>query len=446
MVYCHKLNYLKVEIFKNMLFIHGSLGMGGVETFILRMAKQRAAQNKRTVIILLSSEHKSDSGLVKQVRKYATVLFLPDITSLPKSVARYFPFHLSLLLPIKPGLAKLLSDVEHVHATAGMPAHFYVHIAKYLPVDVKFTIGVYHSLEFCWGGKVLPYFERKNRALFFDKASKSSIIFFNESMRPLYETFSGQSFKDVNLFPLGVIEQAGEQPLQPPVARNNAVYKLVSVGRLVPFKTYNLHMIDVVASLKQQGVVVEYDIYGDGPLEAEMKTKIAEQGLQQQIRLKGILDYSRFSEVVSGYDIFIGSGTAIVQAAGLGVSAIIGIENAAKAETYGFFSDLEGFSYNEDGLYAKKSIVSVLESYSKLSAEDRASLSERHISKATEFSMAQCVSNFDGTPHRTLDVKSVLGRFPLLTKFMYSVSLCMSSLKARLNNSTLSEQVRESSE
>ena len=84
-----------------MLFIHGSLAMGGVETFILRMAKQRAAENKSTVIILLSAEHRSDSGLVMEARKYATLLFLPDITSLPGALARYFPFHLSLFLPIK---------------------------------------------------------------------------------------------------------------------------------------------------------------------------------------------------------------------------------------------------------------------------------------------------------------------------------------------------------
>ncbi|MCD1599827.1 glycosyltransferase [Rheinheimera aquimaris] len=427
-----------------MLFIHGSLAMGGVETFILRMAKQRAAENKNTVIILLSAEHRSDSGLVMEARKYARVLFLPDITSLPRLISRYFPFHLSLLLPIRTDLGKYLKDVTHVHATCGISAYFYAHIAKHLPANVKFTIGVYHSLEFCWGTPQLPYFERKNRELFFDKVSKSSIIFFNESMVPLYEKVSGQSFQAVNLFPLGVIEPSFPDLKQISQLReSSSSLKLVSVGRLVPFKTYNLHMIDVVASLLKDGIAVVYDIYGDGPLEPEMKKKISEQGLQKHINLKGILNYDRFSEVVSSYDVFIGSGSAIIQAAGLGVSAIVGIENIVSAETYGFLAELDGFSYNEDGLYAKKPLVAVLESYSKLPIAERISLSQRHIDKAKEFSMAQCVDNFDRTPHYSLDAKSVFGRFSFFVRLCYSASLFMSSLRARLSNRSLSEQVRE---
>lgn len=418
--------------------------MGGVETFILRMAKQRAAENKTTVIILLSAEHRSDSGLVMEARKYARVLFLPDITSLPRLISRYFPFHLSLLLPIRTDLGKYLKDVTHVHATCGISAYFYAHIAKHLPANVKFTIGVYHSLEFCWGTPQLPYFERKNRELFFDKVSKSSIIFFNESMVPLYEKVSGQSFQAVNLFPLGVIEPSFPDLKQISQLReSSSSLKLVSVGRLVPFKTYNLHMIDVVASLLKDGIAVVYDIYGDGPLEPEMKKKISEQGLQKHINLKGILNYDRFSEVVSSYDVFIGSGSAIIQAAGLGVSAIVGIENIVSAETYGFLAELDGFSYNEDGLYAKKPLVAVLESYSKLPIAERISLSQRHIDKAKEFSMAQCVDNFDRTPHYSLDAKSVFGRFSFFVRLCYSASLFMSSLRARLSNRSLSEQVRE---
>lgn len=427
-----------------MIFIHGSLAMGGVETFILRMAKQRANENKSTVIMLLSSEKRSDSGLVAEARKYATVLFLPDLTSLPELVSRYFPFHLSLLLPIKRDLGKYLKDVTHVHATCGMSAYFYAHIAKHLPTNVKFTIGVYHSLEFCWGTQQLPYFERKNRELFFDKVSKSSIIFFNESMVPLYEKVSGQSFQAVNLFPLGVIEQSFLDLKQISQLREiSSPLKLVSVGRLVPFKTYNLHMIDVVASLLKGGIAVVYDIYGDGPLEPEMKKKISEQGLQKYINLKGILNYDRFSEVVSSYDVFIGSGSAIVQAAGLGISAIVGIESTDTADTYGFFADIDGFSYNEDGLYAKKPIIGVIENYSKLSAAERLALSQSHISKANEFSMSQCVYNFDSTPHYHLEPEILMERYPFILKLCYSISLCMSSLKARLRNSSLSEQVRE---
>lgn len=428
-----------------MLFIHGSLAMGGIETFILRMAKQRAAENKETVIILLSVEKRSDAGLVAEARKYATLLFMPDLTVLPAAIVRFFPFHLSLLLPIKAGLRVQLKNVTHVHVTCGICAYFYAHIARYLPENVKFSIGVYHSLEFIWGGSNLPFFERKNRTLFFDKLSKSSIIFFNESMVPLYEKASGQSFQDVNLFPLGVVESSDLAPLSGQHVISDTL-KLVSVGRLVPFKTYNLHMIDVVAQLHQLGVSVVYDIYGDGPLEAVMQKKIAEQGLQGVVNLKGLLNYKLFADVISEYDIFVGSGTAIVQAAGLGVSAIVGIENTDTADTYGFLADLDGFSYNEDGLYKKKPIVEVLKHYLSISVADRAELSKRHVAKACEFSMAQCVSNFDHIPHHNLEPETILGKHPFILKLCYSKSFFAASLKARLNKSSLSEQVRVQSE
>lgn len=429
-----------------MIFIHGSLAMGGVETFILRMAKQRAIENKNTVIILLSAEERSDKGLIAQAKKYATLLFMPDLTYLPRWIARYFPFHLSLLLPIRSDLGRYLIDAKHVHVTCGVCAYFYAHIAKYLPTNVKFTVGVYHSLEFCWNSTYLPYFERKNRALFFDRISKSSIIFFNESMVPFYESFSGQSFRMANLFPLGVIEPCLSDSQQlSQLYGSKGTLKLVSVGRLVPFKTYNLHMIEVVAKLHQEGITCVYDVYGDGPLEQEMKKMISERALHGYVNLKGGLDYDRFAEVVSTYDIFIGSGSAIVQAAGLGVSGIIGIENTTLPETYGFLGELEGFSYNEDGLYDKKSLTAVLRYFNELSTEERTNLSRRHIVKAKEFSMAQCVYNFDNTPPCYLETSDVLGRFPFILKFCYSLSLFFSSLKARLSKSSLSERVREKS-
>ena len=202
-----------------------------------------------------------------------------------------------------------------------------------------------------------------------------------------------------------------------------------------------------IAGISGKALYEEIEQFGHKNVhfEPDMKKKISEQGLQKHINLKGILDYDRFSEVVSSYDIFIGSGSAIVQAAGLGVSAIVGIENTASAETYGFLAELDGFSYNEDGLYAKRPIVEVLQSYSELPTDARVSLSQRHIDKAKEFSMAKCVDNFDRIPRYTLNAKSVFGRLPFLTRFCYSASLFMSSLKARLSNSSLSERVRENS-
>ncbi|WP_052748937.1 glycosyltransferase family protein [Arsukibacterium ikkense] len=426
-----------------MLFIHGSLAMGGVETFFMRMAKQRASEGKRTLIILLSNEGKCDSGLLAEARQYATVLFLKDLTYLPGFLVQFIPFHLSLLLPLKAGIQTQLRAISHVHVSCGICAFFYTHLSRFMSPDVKFTLGLYHSLEFCWGAERLPYFERKNRELFFDKVDKKSIIFFNESMVPFYQKFSGQSFQDVNLFPLGVIDKVA--PYIPAFCAENKVLRLVSVGRLVAFKTYNLHMIDVVANLRDRGIPLIYDIYGDGPMQQDMQRKINDYGLASAVTLKGRLNYSCFSEVVSSYDIFIGSGTAIVQAAGLGVSAIVGIENAEAAETYGFLADLPGFSYNEDGLYDKRPIIDVIEKFYSLGDQERIEFSNKHVDKALDFSMAKCSLNFDSTPCSTLNT-DICNRYnSVFFRLRYSTSFLFSSVLAKLKGSSLSEQVRVNS-
>ncbi|WP_157610686.1 hypothetical protein [Arsukibacterium perlucidum] len=425
------------------LFIHSSLGMGGVETFYLRMAKQRASEGKSTVIILLSNERRSDSSLLAEAKKYAKVLFLKDLTYLPNNLVWLIPFHLSLLIPLKTNIRKQLNEITHVHVSCGICAFFYAHLSKFVAKNVKFTIGLYHSLEFCWGGEVLPYFERKNRQLFFDTIDRKSIIFFNESMVPLYEKLSGQSFRNVNLFPLGVIEKVA-----PVTAVSNPglkLLRLVSVGRLVAFKTYNLHMLDVVANLQKRGIPVVYDIYGDGPMQQDMKLKIDDYGLSSIVSLKGRLDYSLFSDVVSSYDIFIGSGTAIVQAAGLGVSAIVGIENVDAPETYGFLADLPGFSYNEDGLYVKKPITEVIEKFYCLDQKSRIKFSHKHVEKALEFSMEKCSLNFDNTPHSILNDDTRNRYSNAVFRLRYSASFIFTSFMAKLKGSSLSEQVRVNS-
>ncbi len=426
-----------------MIFIHGSLAMGGVETFIVRMAKQRYKQDKQTVIILLSTEDKSDKGLVEEARKYAKLLFLPDVVFLPSFASKIYPFHLVLLLKIKNEISQYFEDTRHVHATSGICILFYSKIIKLLPRNHSFTVGVYHSTEFTWGGKELPFFERANRDFFYNRLNRDNIIFFNESMKPLHEGYIGKSFDGVNLFPLGVVDDEFSRNPTLPVAKDN-ILRLVSVGRLVNFKTYNLHMLDVVSKLIDLGVSVKYDIYGIGPLEQEMEKSIANLNLGGIVSLKGLLDYNSFSETISSYDIFIGSGTAIIQASSLGVASIVGIECVDAPVTYGFFSHIQGFSYNEDNLYDKMPIVDVINEYANASVASKIELSELHKQKANEFTMETCVNNFEVVCPTAVDMSRFGAEKEFMLYMRYSLSFLWTSFVAKLNKSSLSEKIRDS--
>lgn len=413
-----------------MLFIHASLSIGGIETFYVRLAKERYSCGQKTKILLLSPRSRSNPELLAEAEKYADVYFLSEISIFPIWMARMIPYHLSLLVPlVKRKVVEIFDGANYVHTSGGFGAYLAARIMKLVSLQAPITIGLYHSLEFCWGGEKLPYYEQKNREIFFNILPKKNIIFFNESMVDFY----GKSFSDANLFPLGVVDSN----LSSITRKNTKTDKLLigSVGRLVEFKSYNLWMLNVVKELKDAGIDVTYLVYGDGPLREEMQNLISELDISELVLLKGTLDYSKFSQVVGGFDVFVGSGTAIVEAASLGVPSIIGIENEKLPLTYGFLSDIPGFSYNENGLYEKRPAMKVVMDFLKLNSEERLSLSREHTTKANLFSIGSCNRNFSSIfPLQTPDASV---HYSIRFRIKYSFSFFCYSLLLRLKKDSL---------
>ena len=56
-----------------MLFIYRVLPIGGIETFFLRMAKERYKKGLATTILLLSDPHESNQALLMEMKKYSNV-------------------------------------------------------------------------------------------------------------------------------------------------------------------------------------------------------------------------------------------------------------------------------------------------------------------------------------------------------------------------------------
>jgi hypothetical protein len=57
------------------LFIQASLSMGGVETFYVRMAKERHRCGQKTKILLISPRSRSNPELLAEAEKYAEIYF-----------------------------------------------------------------------------------------------------------------------------------------------------------------------------------------------------------------------------------------------------------------------------------------------------------------------------------------------------------------------------------
>jgi len=74
--------------------------------------------------------------------------------------------------------------------------------------------------------------------------------------------------------------------------REDRPLRLVFGGRLIAMKGV-LDLPRFAQALKRRGVPFTLDIYGRGTLEAALEREIAERGLSEEVRLKGVVDFRR---------------------------------------------------------------------------------------------------------------------------------------------------------
>lgn len=405
-----------------MLFIYGALPVGGIETFFMRMAKERHRLGLHTTILLLSLPHESNPELLNEMKKYANVLFPDDIfLNLGKFTRR-----LPLLVPVKKrALERILENVDQIHASDGMHALVGYRLSNMLNKNIIVTVGFYHYIKFLWGGDNVAWHEKVNRKFIFDFLPEKSLLFFSEGNRQLYIKHKRKKLTDANTFRLGVIDKkdikvSGEV---------NLPIKIVAIGRLVDFKTYNFYMIKVLKNLKTKGFNVQFDIYGDGPLKAQIADEINKAGLSESIHLKGTLDYLKFDEIVSNYNLFIGSGTAIIQAAALGLPSIVGVENVIEAETYGYFSDVNQYEYNLKGLDLEMiSVETIIEDYINMNTQQRKTLISSHLECIDSFTNESCQKSMDELKYITMPAKKLK-----YNRWIYEFSRILDRVSMRFN-------------
>ena len=126
-------------------------------------------------------------------------------------------------------------------------------------------------------------------------------------------------------------------------------FRIVSVGRLDDYKTYNIYMIRILKSLVEQGYDLSYDIYGEGPYREKVEAEIIDCGLESRVHLKGMLPYSEFPTALQSAYAFVGMGTAAIEAAAVGVPTVYSAPRDMTAVTHGL---LHQFDLTEKGGFA----------------------------------------------------------------------------------------------
>ena len=409
-----------------MLIIYGALRLGGIETFFVRMARERKKQGLTTKILLLDKPGTSNNELLDEMKCYAEVLYKKDIFKKTSIIPDKFVL-LSKLDINK--LSSVMDGINHIHIFDGHHALLANRFNDIIGSKAIISVGFYHYMKFAWGGNKVKYYEKVHRDFVFNYLPNESLMFFSTGIKDFYASKFNNDFPSSNTFRMGVVD--GNCCLSKDIdVIDDGLLKICSVGRLVAFKSYNLLMLDVVDSLLKDGINVQYDIYGDGPLEGKIKEKIQRLNLTGKVKLKGSIDYSSFNSKVASYDLFIGSGTAIIQASSLGVPSIVGVENMVEAKSYGYFSDINHLEFNLKGLDSPMyHLLDLIKKYVNLDTEGKREVRKAHLESVNPFRNDVCSNNMDAICNVDMPSK----RFTY-NQFFYELTRVIDSIHIKISS------------
>tara|TARA_Y100000310_G_C20674939_1_gene812474 strand:- start:1742 stop:3007 length:1266 start_codon:yes stop_codon:yes gene_type:complete len=358
----------EIKIMK-ILYVYTDLKIGGIQTQILEMCRYNSANIIRSKVLILTNKY--DEGLLSELKKVADVVFLSDLIN-KKTINYKFLKVTNLFSPLltyeQRALKELMCDVDSCHVMNLYTFYFISSLLSFRKIEpIKVTFGLYHANEVqAVDGDVIFYKHLINQVRII---SPHSIVSTSKGISDNLATLG----INVTELALGVPRLSKFKPKS-----KNKVISMLSVGRLVEFKTYNIHMVQLVEKFSKQGIHLSYTIIGDGPQYDKLATYITDKGLSQQVKIVKEVSYGELSRFIDEADVFIGSGTSLVLAAGRSCPALIGVESNPEKTTYGFLSDTKGADYNElSELYPKspfeKFITSLLDStdaeYNKLRLE-----------------------------------------------------------------------------
>jgi glycosyltransferase involved in cell wall biosynthesis len=253
----------------------------------------------------------------------------------------------------------------------------------------RIGVGVYHPADNL-PRRSFSSLHQRLRKWVFSRLPDPNISFMNEECRASHSEYFGRSFEGSPIFPVPV----DEHPLRGSTA---AATKIVSVGRLVDFKRYTFAVVDAVIALRRQGHDVTYDIYGHGPEEVALRKYINRHSAHGFVTVRGVLPHDRFNEVVAEYGVFVGMGSAALEAALLGVPTLLAIEGEARPLCHGWFGDVDGFCLGEAGGQGEG--ATYLEALVVALKLDAAGLHERGLrdrARALMFETSRVAPQFEG--------------------------------------------------
>lgn len=298
--------------------------MGGIGTLILRMSERLLADGHKVTIL---TKFPPATGLIfpQKARLIIERSFFRLLS--PPFARRYIRRHLDDVTAIPCLDRHSLCIASLISRYCGNGAA--VVAMAYSPWEMKpINVGKFQS-----GDKIHEF-----PTLIFNKdLPDSQKAFMSPQVRSAHEAAYGRQFVDSIVFPIPIFEPPHAfDPHHRPVTPG----LIVSVSRLCNvMKQYNFALLADIRILLDQGHNVRLDIHGEGPLWNDMVAKIEELHLQDFVHLHGNLDYKDFASGVSRARLFVGMGTAAIEAAILGIPTIIAHAATWNGTSHGYLQD-----------------------------------------------------------------------------------------------------------
>lgn len=313
---------------KNLFIINYGFPLGGAETFITKIFP-KLTDDYKIYLVLISNN--INSNLLKLIPNNISIIRLQKVGNF-----------LKMLL-----LNKIHIDVLY---TTLPPCFIFGLLLFSLSRNksLKFIVSPHQTESFCTPYKFYQLHRMITRFAF-KVIPSENIIYLNSSTQQHHQEKLNKSFDKSTIINLFVDVDKFLFLDRRKLPRK----KVISIGRLSHIKSYNLTLLPIFKKLEEAGMDIEWHIYGQGELETEMHELVDSMNINN-VFLHGSIDYSSMNNVMKDCFLFIGSGTALIEASSAGLPSITTIEYSTKAESYGFLCDIQGDSFIEPNLKLKK--------------------------------------------------------------------------------------------
>jgi glycosyltransferase involved in cell wall biosynthesis len=265
-----------------------------------------------------------------------------DVTSETIDVlARYGPVHQARPHWFRAGRAvePPLGEVDVLFACSLQALLAAGFVQRRLLPRAKVVAGVFHPREYC--SKAPPLERRFGLRLgvrVVRRLPLENMVFITEGTVRQTSDCVGRDLTGAPVLPIAIDTDA----LHPAVPRVVDRTKIASVARLDRQYRHHGQMIRVIDELRDHPRRFTYHAYGDGPTRADLEAEVRRRGLEDRVFLHGAIPYERFASAVGDSFAFVGSGTALLEAAACGVPTLLTIAGESEPLTHGFIHEAAG--------------------------------------------------------------------------------------------------------